>query len=264
MKNVFRISLYFLLVAKISFGQGYWTKVGDMPENRYAHTVDEINGKIYIVGGIHNENDPFPTTALVYDTTTKNWNNIPLISTEYKVFHTSCVVDDKLYVIGGWTGNPTNFGKMEMFDPITGLWSSKSPMPTPRANLSCAAIGNKIYVVGGMDISNWPGLKTLEVYDISTDTWATLADMPTGRWGLRAVAVNGKLYIFGGRTDVQGHAYASVEVYDPLTNNWTTKSIMPTARYQFSTCLLDSNIFVIGGWRSSSQGPIYDKIEIYN
>ena len=46
---------------------GAWTKFGDMPENRYGHTVDEINGKVYIIGGGIDELSAYPTHSLVYD-----------------------------------------------------------------------------------------------------------------------------------------------------------------------------------------------------
>ena len=36
---------------QISFAQGSWTHIGDMPEIRLAHTANELDGKIYIVGG---------------------------------------------------------------------------------------------------------------------------------------------------------------------------------------------------------------------
>jgi len=260
MQSLLRILFFFLLVVQISFGQGYWTKVGDMPENRYAHTIDEINGKIYIVGGFNNETGVYPTTALVFDRSSLIWSQISL--PESKLFHTSCVVDNKLFVIGGYPGNPTT-GKIEMFDPNSSVWISKNPMPTPRWNLTCASIENKIYVVGGANATS-DGLKTLEVYDTANDTWTQLADMPTGRWGLEAVAFNGKIYVFGGTYGLATIVYASVEVYDPQTNTWTTKSNMPTKRYQLTPCILDSNIFAIGGWLSSNTGPIYNKVEIYN
>ena len=264
MKTFLRILFFFLLVTQICFGQGYWTKVGDMPEIRYAHTVNEINGKIYIVGGLTTEAGVFPTTALVYDRSTGGWTQIPLINGEPQVMHTSCVVDGKLYIIGGYTFNSNTFGKMVMYDPNTGIWTSKNPLPTPRYNLSCAAIDGKIYVVGGMEEVGYVELKKMEVYDIATDTWTQLADMPTGRWGLRAVAFDEKIYVFGGAKGCVSFVYSSVEVYDPQTNTWTTKSNMPTARYQLTTCLLDSNIYAIGGWYNSGGGPIYNKVEKYN
>jgi len=263
-KTFLQTLFFLLLVTQICFAQGYWTKVGNMPEIRFAHTVNEINGKVYVVGGLNTETGTIPTTALVYDRTAGTWDSIPLLNNEGKVFHTSCVVEGKLYVIGGWTGNPNNFGKMEMFDPDSGYWTTKNPMPTPRGNLACASMGDKIYVIGGMSYSGYTGLKTLEVYDISTDTWNQFADMPTGRWGPSAVEFNGKIYVFGGTTGTATTVYASVEVYDPQTNTWITKSNIPTKRYQLTTCILDTNIYAIGGWLSSNTGPIYDKVEFYN
>jgi N-acetylneuraminic acid mutarotase len=264
MKIFLRILFFFFLVTQICFAQGYWTKVGDMPEIRYAHTANEINGKIYIVGGLNTEAGAFPTTALVYDRSSRGWTQIPLINGEPQVMHTSCVVDGKLYIVGGYTFNSNTFAKMVMFDPNTGEWEPKAPMPTPRYNLSCAAIDGKIYVVGGMEEMGYVQLKKMEVYDIATDTWTQLTDMPTGRWGLRAIAFDGKIDVFGGTRGTAGFAYASVEVYDPQTNTWTTKSNMPTPRYQLTTCIMDSNIYAIGGWYDSGSGPIYNKVEIYN
>ncbi len=137
-----------------------------------------------------------------------------------------------LYVIGGWTTDGPNYvtsSKVDMYDPNTGLWTSKNPMPTHRANIASALIDGKIYVMGGLrtvgGVVNYTGLKTMEVYDVSTDTWdTTKADMPTGRWGLSAVAFDGKIYVFGGTTGIGATVYASVQVYDPQTNTWMVNS----------------------------------------
>jgi hypothetical protein len=70
--------LTLLMAAQTCFAQGQWTHIGDMPEIRYAHTVNELNGKIYVVGGIHTETSVYPRTALVYDTSSGIWTHIPL------------------------------------------------------------------------------------------------------------------------------------------------------------------------------------------
>jgi len=256
------LQIFFLLVTQICLAQGSWTKIGDMPENRYAHTVNELGGKIYLVGGVHTETSTYPRTALVYDRSSGVWAEIPLCNNKIRNCHTSCVVDGKLYVIGG-NDSSTIVSTMDMFDPNTGEWVSKNSMSTYRGLTACASIEGKIYVMGGMrQLGDYAGLSTGEVYNTTNDTWTQLADMPSYRWGHSAVALNGKIYVFGGRST--STPYTSVEVYDPQTNTWTTKSNMPTARYCLTTCLLDSNIFAIGGWAHSGSGPLYDKVEIYN
>ena len=271
MKLFTHIVFFFLLITQICFAQGTWTKIGDMPEIRYGHTADEINGKVYIAGGVNTETGYFPATMLVYDKSANVWDSIPLPNP--RADHTSCVVDSSLYLIGGVEligGQWMTVPDVDIFNTSTGQWISGTSMPTHRTTLDCVLINGKIYVIGGLQIIggviDYNGLKTLEVYDLSTETWSTLPDMPTKRWGLSAVAFDGKIFVVGGRTNVQGQAYSSVEVYDSQYSIWTTitTSSMPTARYQLVVCLLNDKIYAIDGWRSSSLGPIYDTVEVYN
>jgi N-acetylneuraminic acid mutarotase len=265
------LSVFLLsMVAQICFAQGYWTQIDTMPEIRYAHTVNELNGKIYVVGGLNTETSVYPRTALVYDTSSGIWTQIPLCNNKIRAAHNSCVVGGRLYVMGGNDSSST-VSTMDMFDPNSGQWVSKNSMSTDRGLAACVSIGGKIYVIGGMrfvGISyDYTGLRTVEVYDTNSGTWTQLADMPTARWGHSAGALNGKIYVFGGVSGA-GHSgwipYSSVEVYNPQTDTWTTKSNMPTNRYCLSTCVLDRSIYTIGGWYNSGGGPIYDKVEVYD
>lgn len=265
-KYVIQTLLFCLFSTQICLSQGFWSKVGDMPEIRQAHTVNELNGKIYVVGGSNTETSSLPTTALVYNIASKEWSQILLHNNKNRNCHCSCVVDGKLYVIGGNDGLST-LTTMDMYDPNTGEWTSKSPMSTDRGLTACAAIDDKIYVMGGMRVVGsayyYEGFSTAEVYDTKTDTWTTLADMPTKRWGLSSTSFKGKIYVFGGRS--LGLPYSSIEIYDPQTNTWTTSETnMPTARYCLTSCMLDDKIYTIAGWRNSGAGPIYDKVEVYN
>ena len=254
------------LIAQICLAQGHWTLIGEMPENRYAHTVNELNGKIYVVGGANAEGSAFPRTALVYDTSSGIWTQIPLCNNKIRAAHNSCVVGGRLYVMGGNDSSGT-ISTMDMFDPNSGQWVSKNSMSTDRGLAACVSIGGKIYVIGGMRYIGssfyYDGLRTVEVYDTNSGTWTQLADMLTARWGHSAVALNGKIYVFGGVTS-SWVPYSSVEVYNPQTDTWTTKSNMPTNRYCLSTCVLDRSIYTIGGWYNSGGGPIYDKVEVYD
>ena len=268
MKILLHTLFFFLLVQQICLGQGTWTKIGDMPEIRYAHTADEINGKVYITGGVNTEQGAYPTTMLVYDKATSTWSTIPLPGNSLRGQHTSCVVDSNLYIIGGGIllgGTVNSTTQMYIFKPSTGEWIAKNPMPTDRQTLGCALLDGKIYVAGGLHVingvANYNGLKTFEVYDLSTETWSALPDMPTNRWGLSVVSFDGKIYVFGGRT--LDFRPASVDVYNPQNNTWTSITNIPTPRYQLATCVLNNNIFAIDGWYSSGYGPIYDKVEVY-
>jgi N-acetylneuraminic acid mutarotase len=274
MKTLIQTLFFLLLVTQICFAQGSWRKFGDMPEIRYAHTADEINGKVYIAGGVNTEQGAYPTTILVWDKADSNWSTIPLPGNSLRGQHTSCVVDHwltafDLYLIGGGIlvgGTVNSTAQIDKYNITSGQWGSINPMPTDRLALACALLDGKIYVAGGLHCINgvpdYNGLKTFEVYDLVTETWSTLPDMPTNRWGLSVVAFESKIYVFGGRGLV--NRPASVDVYDPQDSSWTSITNIPTPRYQLATCVIDSNIYAIDGWYSSSSGPIYDTVEVYN
>jgi len=102
----------------------------------------------------------------------------------------------------------------------TYTWTAKTGMPTARTELAAAAIGGKLYAVGGRN-GNFTALNTLEVYDPATNAWTAKAGMPTARYALAAAAINGKLYVVGG-INSSSTVVKTLEVYDPATNAWTT------------------------------------------
>lgn len=166
---------------------------------------------------------------------------------------TSSVINEKIYVIGGYNGSYLN--NVEVYDPKTNSWETKAPLSIARRSLTSSVIDGKLYVVGGY---NGKELNTLEVYDPTTNTWETKANMPTSRgYQLQSEAVNGKLYVIGG-----SESYTNkVEMYDPVTNKWETKSPMPTGRGYFTTSVVNNKIYCIGGFNGNS---ILNKLEVYD
>lgn len=172
------------------------------------------------------------------------------------------VVNDKIYAIGGetqrgqriYTGGfvspPTGgvVGTNEEYDPASNIWTTKAPMPTPRANFAIATYQNKIYCIGGrttLDNINSGLTGVNEVYDPATNTWMTRAPMPTPRSWVQANVVDGKIFLIGGYPNETLN-----EVYDPATNTWTTKASMPLGPgypHFYASAVLDGKIYVVSG-----------------
>ena len=159
-----------------------------------------------------------------------------------RAYHTSAVVDGKIYCIGGY--NDSYLKKVEVYDPKTDTWETKTPMPTARYGLTSAVVNGKIYCIGGFGYSSY--LNKVEVYDPETDTWATKTPMPTKRSYLASAVVDGKIYCIGGESNTTGYSN-KVEVYDPETDTWETKANMPTERDGLSSAVVDGKIYCIGG-----------------
>jgi hypothetical protein len=180
--------------------------------------------------------------------------------------HGVAVVNGKIYVIGGINGSYLNIN--EMYDPVTDTWTTKTPMPTPRAYFAVATYLNKIYAIAG---STGIGSSTLvnEVYDASTDTWETVSSLQsdTVRSHLSANVVKGKIYVISGvASDFPHGAPGSVEnnVYDPLLDVWTGKAPIPQPVFQYASAVVDDKIYIIGGRNFQSTPSILSLTQIYD
>jgi N-acetylneuraminic acid mutarotase len=105
-------------------------------------------------------------------------------------------------------------------------------VPTQRNHLAVAALGTKLYVVGGRFGGGVGSEMTdiVEVFDPSTGAWSRAASMLAPRAGINGVAARGCFYTFGGEgndADPRG-IFAQNEVYDPRTDTWSSLEPIPT------------------------------------
>jgi uncharacterized repeat protein (TIGR03803 family) len=138
-------------------------------------------------------------------------------------------------------------------------WTSGAVMPTAVFGAASAAIGTKVYVVGGATSSAI--VNNNQIYNTGTNKWTTGAAMPTARFTAVGAVVNGILYVIGGNTN--GSTQTSVvEAYNPTTNTWSTKTAMPTARDSVTAAVESGKIYVIGGYANGSDR--LTTVESYN
>ena len=119
-------------------------------------------------------------------------------------------------------------------------------MGVPRQEVGGAALGDRIYVVGGF--SGQTPSAAVEAYDTITDRWSPVAPLPTPLHHVAVAAVGDTLYAFGGLApDFSG--VASVFAYDPMTDAWTTRAPLPTARGAAAAAVYARRVYVAGGLR---------------
>jgi len=164
----------------------------------------------------------------------------------------TCVLDGKIYAIGGAPAPRVGISAVEEYDPGTDTWTRKAAMPTPRASLGVSAVNGKIYAIGGAPL----GGRTVEEYDPATNTWTRKTDMPTARAFFTTSVVNGKIYAVGGAMSTDGPSFRSVEEYNPATNTWTRKADLPEPRYFHTAGVVDGKIYIIAGsWQAWTASP---------
>ena len=158
------------------------------------------------------------------------------------------VVNGKIYALGGNQGGGQNDANEE-YDPVTNIWTYKTPIPTPMAYFATAVYQDKIYCIDSQN-----GI--VEVYDPFTDTWESKASLPNPRQSISGVVIDDKIYVVGG-------VVSTLNVYDIQTDTWSTKAnmlIAPSMTYTW-TCTavtLNGKLHVIGANPFANSHQIYD------
>ena len=96
-----------------------------------------------------------------------------------------------------------------------------------------AALGGKIYAVGGIDDGD-NYLSSAEAFDPQTNCWAAVAPMSTARCDLSVAVVGGKLHAVGGKY-ADRTTIASVEAYNRQHDRWDSVAPMSEAHKEAAT-----------------------------
>ena len=93
-----------------------------------------------------------------------------------------------------------------------GTWTQKAPMPAVRGEVAAAAVGDRLFALGGGVAGK--AVPRNEEYDPATDRWRPRAPLPQARDHLGVAVLNGKIYAFGGFTSSvhQGRGRCGVRI----------------------------------------------------
>ena len=117
-------------------------------------------------------------------------------------------------------------------------------MPFARQAFGAAALGTRIYVVGGSSSNGLIPYHSVAVFDTVAQTWSSVADYPESVDVPSVAASGGFLYGFGGSF---AGAVASVYRYDPVSNAWTPRTPMKAPRYGAAVGVVNGIVYVAGG-----------------
>lgn len=178
-----------------------WTTLASMPTPEAGAAAANVNGKLYVAGGVSKfvTNNPRNALLQVYDPVTNTWAVKASMPTA-RAFAAAVAINGRLYVVGGTTNNTSSgyTGALEVYDPATGRWSSKAPMPTPRQIFAANVVDGQIFAIGGDPGGGAAQTSANEVYDPNTSAWATATPMPAARYGMASSVIGAAIYIVGG------------------------------------------------------------------
>lgn len=163
-------------------------------------------GKIYRVGGMSPRNAPGEPAdnhsladAVCYNPKTGKWEDLPPLPVG-RSSHELVVAGNKLVVVGGWQmlgrGNKSVWQDTSLVLDLSSpspKWEA-IPQPFRRRALTAAAVGSKVYVLGGLGEKETS--KRCDILDVSTGKWTQGPDFPGNSmagFSPAATNVNGKV-----------------------------------------------------------------------
>jgi N-acetylneuraminic acid mutarotase len=145
-----------------------------------------------------------------------------------------------LYLIGGLAGEdgkPTR----HVWAFKDGNWSERARLPKDRYGHVAVAVGDKIYVFGGVG----PEAGQVSVYDSVGDRWSKVGAMPGVRAFLAGATDGTKIYLVGGQAG--GKASGRLDIFTPATGAWTQGAALPTPRAGLTAAFINGELHVAGG-----------------
>jgi len=268
---------------------------------RYRHSGCASNGKSYLIGGtdtdnrifshietieLRESNDGPPQTPdkltfhqkIQFDGSNDFYDLfIHSISENFSLpitRHTSVVVNGKLWIFGG-SNISSKMNELYLMDPETRNIVRVEPRsgvpPSSRSDHGCAAVGNKIFIFGGSDLSVTPQ-NDVHSFDTETLIWSELktnGTVPSPRSGLVCVTLGKNIYLFGGAQWNQKkwtHKSNELFIFNTESLSWSkpnTEGPPPGVSTFAAAFPYGRHIWIIGGG-SARGGFVCESISLFD
>jgi hypothetical protein len=161
----------------------------------------------------------------------------------------------RLFVVGGVTTGPQGFSGPEQtavhsYDPTSNTWERLADLPKPVLMANVAGIGDQLYVLGAMDVSE------SFAYDFDQRTWVAKKPLPVMRGPGRAVVGVWKTTVFlaGGAVHGKsandlntGERQSGLLAYETTRDEWTKLADLPVAVGYAAGGVTGDQLWVMGG-----------------
>ena len=256
-----------------------WSVGAAVPEPRTEVAAARFGNEIGVVGGFLADGSS-STRADAYSPARNTWRPLPRYP--LAVNHAAATAwRGRLIVVGGYVGR--GLGTARGFELVAGRWRTLPRMPEsraaagaavggiapgglarrtfvldlrtrrwsrivgpePREHLAVAALGGRVYALGGRLAGLDTNLRTLQALDPRTRRWTRLPPVPHARGGTGVAAVGTELLSVGG--EEPSGTIASVYAYNTQTRGWRRLPDLPTPRHGLGVAALGRSVYVIAG-----------------
>jgi N-acetylneuraminic acid mutarotase len=247
-----------------------WTNTGSMITAREDHTATLLtNGWVLVTGG-YDSNGNSISQAELYNPVSGTWENTGAMHVA-REHHTATLLTNGLVLVaggdGGNLGNINPISSAELYNPITGIWTTTGSLNASRAYQTATLLANgKVLVAGGIAGGNNPSIaatNSTELFNPATGTWTITGALNVGRYSHTATLLtSGQVLVEAGTTSGFTPVTNSAELYNAANGTWTVTGFLNVARESHTATLLpNGQVLVAAG---VARGPITNSAELYN
>lgn len=180
-----------------------WSAGPDLPAARAAVAMALVGTEIHVAGGLAEDGNTDSGEHVAWDLARDDgWTSATPLANPRN--HGGGAAAGPLFfaVAGrhGWDEVRGDDPALDAFDPATGSWQARAPMPLERSEIGSATLvlsDGRLLVVGGSIPGKLPSADVL-VYDPRADVWSALAPLPEPRKGVAAARVGSKVVVTTG------------------------------------------------------------------
>ena len=137
----------------------------------------------------------------------------------------------------------------------TGSWAAKEDLPAPTSDFVAVTVGEKIYLIGGLDVTEAITTVVREYDPVIDEYNSSKAALPIGRTRYGAAAVGTKIYVVGGldedeHYDDQGVPHTTY-IYDTVDDTWDVGPELITGRSDHCVFAVGTKVYAVGGYTDS-------------
>ena len=192
------------------------------------------------------------------------WRDLAPIPTVRQEHVTVALSRSSFAILGGIVPSGDSWATTDIFQIYSidkNTWRSAAPLPVPINHPNGAAVGNKIYLLGGLveTPQGWYATPNSWAYNPNHNTWTSLPPTPSpSARGSAAVGVyNHTIYLAGGVSFLQPYlggqqgTVNTVTAFDTLTGKWIAlppaAQKLPAPRDHAGAAVMEHTFYVLGG-----------------
>lgn len=242
-------------------GTGTWESLPG-PVRAQGASLIAHSDSLYLIGGMSAMNESAEggeklmslKYAARFDPKTQTWEALPDMPAP-RSSHDAIILNDSLYVLGGWTLSGTRRGEwpgdayvLNLQQPQDG-WTT-IPQPFKRRAVAVAVHAGKIFVMGGMDTKSQTSLE-VDIYDPESNTWTSGPQLPKGPmdgFGASACTIDNRVFV----STYSGLVYTLNQKGD----QWVQAATAETPRFFHRMVPADEQSLLLIGGASRKEGHL--------